>query len=378
MDIDTFDAVIALLYDAAAGHAQWPVALGAMTDLLGGFASTLLVWDNTIQRPVFQSMTDRFDPEAVRLYNEYYGALDRMRQLVPTYAVGQVANSAELINPEEVAKSEFHNDFLIPNGGRFLLGATLSNEPSATASIGIHRGTAQGAFEKADSTLLKRVIPHLARATAIFHRTLSLEAKVRLGQGALDLVPWLVILADAQARVLFMNEPAEAAVRTGDGFRLRGGKLVSSSAKGTEQLHHSIRRAVVESLDRSSGQASSVVVPRREDRGSYAALIARLPRALEGLLANATPAVMIVATDPLSQAMPPEGMLRQLYGLTTAEARVAVDIANGLTIDEIAMRCGVGRETIRTQMKAVFGKTDCRRQAEVASLLARLPNLPNR
>jgi DNA-binding CsgD family transcriptional regulator len=58
------------------------------------------------------------------------------------------------------------------------------------------------------------------------------------------------------------------------------------------------------------------------------------------------------------------------------EARVARGIVEGMTIDEIAARYRVERETIRTQVKAVLDKTGTRRQVEVASLLAGLPSFP--
>jgi DNA-binding CsgD family transcriptional regulator len=79
--------------------------------------------------------------------------------------------------------------------------------------------------------------------------------------------------------------------------------------------------------------------------------------------------------SPITAPEAPDAtLIRGLFDLTASEARVARGITRGLTIDEIATQYGVDRETIRTQIKAVFDKTGTRRQAEVASLLAGLPN----
>ena len=65
-------------------------------------------------------------------------------------------------------------------------------------------------------------------------------------------------------------------------------------------------------------------------------------------------------------------MLRQVFGLSAAEARLAAAIARGRTLDEISHVEGTSRETLRSQLKAIFSKTDTSRQAELVLLLSRL------
>ena len=66
-------------------------------------------------------------------------------------------------------------------------------------------------------------------------------------------------------------------------------------------------------------------------------------------------------------------LLCALFGLTAAEARVAAEIASGAGFDAAAARLNVNRETARSHLRIVFDKTGKRRQAELASLLARFP-----
>jgi DNA-binding CsgD family transcriptional regulator len=54
-----------------------------------------------------------------------------------------------------------------------------------------------------------------------------------------------------------------------------------------------------------------------------------------------------------------------------AEAKLAAKLALGSGIESAAASLGVSRETARTQLKAVFAKTNTRRQAELAALVAR-------
>ncbi len=62
----------------------------------------------------------------------------------------------------------------------------------------------------------------------------------------------------------------------------------------------------------------------------------------------------------------------RMFALTRAEAEVAIGIACGRRVAEIAVDRGVKVETVRTHSKTVFGKTRTRGQAELAALLARL------
>jgi len=61
--------------------------------------------------------------------------------------------------------------------------------------------------------------------------------------------------------------------------------------------------------------------------------------------------------------------LRRLYGLTPAEARLAQALVAGEHLNDIAEHLGITKETARSQLKAVFAKTDTHRQAELVRVL---------
>jgi DNA-binding CsgD family transcriptional regulator len=58
--------------------------------------------------------------------------------------------------------------------------------------------------------------------------------------------------------------------------------------------------------------------------------------------------------------------------------RVACGVAEGLTPEQIAARQGTTRETVRGQLKSVFGKTGVTREAQLAALLAAQGGAPIR
>lgn len=64
--------------------------------------------------------------------------------------------------------------------------------------------------------------------------------------------------------------------------------------------------------------------------------------------------------------------MRDLLGLTLAEARVAALVGSGLPPRDASSRLGITEETARTALKRVFQKTGVSRQSELTRLLARL------
>ena len=73
--------------------------------------------------------------------------------------------------------------------------------------------------------------------------------------------------------------------------------------------------------------------------------------------------------DPEARLAPQAPVLRQVFGLTGAEATVATALASGREAKEIAHMRGVSLGTLRNQLKTIYAKTGARRQAELVALL---------
>ncbi len=61
--------------------------------------------------------------------------------------------------------------------------------------------------------------------------------------------------------------------------------------------------------------------------------------------------------------------LGYLFGLTGAEATLAVLLANGFTLDEAAVELKIRKNTIRAHLRSIFAKTGVRRQTTLIHLL---------
>lgn len=126
---------------------------------------------------------------------------------------------------------------------------------------------------------------------------------------------------------------------------------------------------------------------RAEDGSSLAVLVTPVPNGLMHDLAAAKSAAAV--TEPLAlvlirpvvrRAAPPPAMLSELYGLTPAEAAVAVALAGGASAEDVASVRGVSLMTVRVQIRAVLGKTGSANLRELehtlATLAAHVPQRP--
>jgi DNA-binding CsgD family transcriptional regulator len=84
--------------------------------------------------------------------------------------------------------------------------------------------------------------------------------------------------------------------------------------------------------------------------------------------AEAASCVVVITTVTRPRIASAE-VLRDLFDLTPAEARVAHGIAAGKTVHDLANEAGLALGTIRQQLKSVFGKTGVSRQADLVALL---------
>jgi PAS domain S-box-containing protein len=99
--------------------------------------------------------------------------------------------------------------------------------------------------------------------------------------------------------------------------------------------------------------------------GAREALIGRIVRIeIDGNLG-------ILIVTPIGAPQPPSvDLLKSIFGLTSAEARVAALIASGYSLQQLAERLHISIETARTELKQVYAKVGVSRQAELAAMLA--------
>ena len=86
--------------------------------------------------------------------------------------------------------------------------------------------------------------------------------------------------------------------------------------------------------------------------------------------------IAIILLDLDVHPEPSPRTLQRLFGFTAAETQLAVEMARGHNLLDIARARRLSRTTVRSQLASLFVKTQTRRQADLVALLGRVAILP--
>jgi DNA-binding CsgD family transcriptional regulator len=80
--------------------------------------------------------------------------------------------------------------------------------------------------------------------------------------------------------------------------------------------------------------------------------------------------VVVILVDTEIGSPPHIAAMQMVFRLTDAEARLAAELAAGAPLEAAADRLGIAKETSRSQLKSIFAKAGCHRQAELVAILS--------
>jgi DNA-binding CsgD family transcriptional regulator/PAS domain-containing protein len=332
----------------------------------------LNVQDNQSRRTQVP-VTRGFDDSSVRDYCEHFGAINPYNSFWRNAGTMQ-AFTSDIATTSKVRKSEFYNDFLVRHDRAAGSGVKLFGEPDGHGAL-LSQYSATNAERYAPGMVwaFDRLAPFLKRAIDLNRRLMASDAVARTLGVALDALDLPALVVDSDARVRLSNAKAGALLAIGDMRTDREGRLRMQDAHADSRVRQSIAAVL------SRRNAGSEFCIRTQD-GLLWAVMTMLPIASDSLGGCANgwmsgqESLVLVVVRRLGADVPRESdlLLRDAFGLTQAEARLAARLASGMSLEDAALGLGVTKETARSQLKQVFAKTDMHRQPELVVLLARL------
>src|SRR5262245_14417513 len=186
---------------------------------------------------------------------------------------------------------------------------------------------------------------------------------------AFERVGWGALLIGAEGRLITLNR--EARRHVGSEILIAQGRVAAKHRAANAELTDRI--AAVLSGNGLSATRGGVMLTRPAGLPVMAYVIT-VAEDEGGFPQEARALIVLIDCD--KQSEPSEEILREGFGLTPAETRVAIAFARGLELYEIASQQARSIETVRKSFKAILAKTNTTRQAELARLLARLAQQP--
>lgn len=349
-----FDGFVDRIYEAALFPTIWPSILDELSAATDGNGGSLFA----VRDGYVRAVTSEKHTEVMKLFMTG-GWSERDQTLTRAYAKNHAGflTDSDLYSEEELATNEVYRNFYRKYGLDYRAGTIVPVPTGDSLAFVMHH------IKPVTTDIvqfLDRLRPHLARASLTANR-LGFE-RARAQAEALQALGLPGAVLREGGRLVTANPLFESYVPSL--FQDRRSRL-TISIKAADALFGDAISAL------SAGAVhtvSSIPVSAASDRDPLIVHFVPVRGAARDLFTQSSALLVVTPID--RAAVPTAELLQGLFDLTPAEAKVAHGIGQAHTIEGIAQTIGVGRETIRTQLRAVLEKTGLSRQQELVSLLA--------
>ncbi len=364
---EVYDTLIGHIYDAVFDESAWLPMVQKVDVVLGTNGCHLALFDpdSADPRTAFSRLYKDGAP-AVELEETYLKEYLPIDERVPRLAdmpTGEPRHNQQLFTRDERRRtSATYNDFLVSVGGANQICVRLPNSGCDRDVWTITREASReyGSDERA---AIRGLAGHMGRMVRMRR---ALSAAGALGQDLAEMLDYArggVFVLDAAGWIVECNRRARSMLKAGAGLDDTDGVLRATSKAANDVLRVAMLRAARGS---SRSEASAIRIPTNGDRW-LSVHVSPLSRTAEMLKGRA--AMVAVVLDPWSVPELDLATVRDALGVTASEAEVAVLLAQGRTVDEMAAQRHRSVASVRWHLKQLYAKTGVGRQADLVRVV---------
>lgn len=363
---ETLNALIGHIYDSVLQPERWNETLARITGTLCplSWEAAFILWESSNPPQARFVAATGLAAGVQEIYAAVYaGNHDWSRKLM-RYSNGSVVDSNDIMTREEFAESDFFRNFLAPWGIDRLVCILLDRRGGERLGLIV-----SGPGDR-DVDRLKRglrvLAPHIQRAMRISDRIASLELAAGAARAAADFAPFAIFGLDDQLNIITANSRAVQYADAGV-IQITQDRFAFTHPASQKKLLDLVRGHTPAGLAFQAVGTSGAECP---------VLVARVtPQSVQQIGGFGAGASLIITLGSAPGETPVVEIDRvaQWFALTPAEARLAVALAAGQTLQAYAAERAVTLNAVRFLLKGVFRKTGATSQAQLVATLARLP-----
>ena len=345
---------------AAIGVGSWQKAVDGVADLTHS-ARAQLIGANGANQIAFIWGAEY----SKKAYKEYLAINADSPKINPRWWATEAFRELEVVGDSEYDKiypKLLNSDYLdysrrwdMPHGCQ----TVVSRAKNFNTALLALRSKADGRANEETYAAMAHIAPQVAAAVNLA-RNLDTQQQLLLAN-AFEGLSATAIICDLKLRLLSITESAQTLFLSNNFISIEGGKISSPISLGKKKIEGALARLI-------AGHSEVTVVLRAGVEGENSVVLDfHLLPAMENSLFQA-PRVIITSR----KFAKPFGLqlLNEIYSLTEAEAEIARDLVSGKSRQEIADKRDVSIETIRSQIKNIFSKTDVSREIELVSKIS--------
>ena len=367
---EAFEHILASLHEAVLDDTHWPTASALIDDALGVHGNCLVYGDANAREDIRIYYAGFFyhgerHCEWEREYFDVYFPLDERIPRLLQLPDSQLAHMADLFSEEELKTSAVYNDFSTRVHAQNSIDVRLDGPDGSCITWGVNDPLDGSGWSSARLDSIRRLLPHI-RQFVSFRQALS--GAGALGASLMELLETTgsgIIQLDRRGRIVEVNDRARDLLRSGDGLFDERGFLFARTLEDNAHLQELLKRALPPY--RTQGVSGSTVV----SRASALPLVLHVnpvDRQESDIRVWPVAALMLVV-DPASRRRIDPAMAEAALGLTGMESQVAVMLAEGMSVSNIAAATDRKESTIRWHVRNMFTKLGLSRQTDLVRLL---------
>lgn len=373
ISVESFSELLAVLYSAPLQPERWERFLDLLCEHTQSRSSFLICADSRAGLSVRAEGGVPHDPAAIAAYAaEYSGRDPYMLPLIKSGATG-VIDPETLLSRTELEESDMYRYLNAPLGYRYPGIVALTCTLRRLEVISFWRSGEEGYLDSNSVRLLELLVPHIQSAMEIRQALGTAHARAQGAEAMADASETPTFLLNGDGELLHANAAAREMLSEEDSLTLQKGVLTAAKSSMCKPLRGLLAGAK-SNAGATAGGLSGFGVPRplSLERVSGRRALQLLASPVTGYVGGS---VLLLATDPERPVVLRDDVLREHYGLTSAETEVANGLLTGFALKEIAALGKVTVGTLRDQIKSILAKTGTGKQSELVTLLMKLPKL---
>ncbi|MHA6195207.1 helix-turn-helix transcriptional regulator [Pseudomonas wadenswilerensis] len=362
-----YEHLIGTIYEAALDTRRMTEALQQLRALFQANFVTLIlrVADEPFLSPMMVAGDIELGEGGVNHYAYY--AKSTLFDKLPT---DRVFTIDDLMSEAEWLNSSFYLLYCEPYGCHQMLGVDISMPDGGVLRLRINRQREQARFGEAQRAMCAMLMPHLRRALHMHSLLDRSESLGSLYSQTISRLAVATIVLDESGSVLQLNPVAREILDSNDGLKLVGGRLEATYPSDNRELSRLVRNAFTRARqgEGDSVGAEAMSVSRPSGQVNLGVVVELIP-SQELLDGKGKPTVMVYVRDAVGKSLVSNVVTSQLYHLTPAETALALELANGLSLEEASELLNIRRNTARAHLRSIFSKTGVRRQTELVRIM---------
>ena len=373
-----FERLLDALHACAFDDSRWDAASGLVDAFCGTKGNHLVFGDGAAPGGVdifFARFCYRGERRA-DLEREYFGewhGVDERLPRIRRLADGRLASVRELLGEAAMKTGALYNELMARTDTCDSLNLRLDGPAGSRIVWAFADPVGAEGWSSARVERIRTLLPYLRHFVRVRHALAGANALGASLAALLDSVGTGVIQLDRRGRVTAASDRARALLRAGAGLADRDGGLRALLPAEDAALQGLLARALPASG--GPGAGGSMTVSRGERASRLALHVSPLREAGPEPREPDAGAVVLVVEPPGRPGLDPE-RVGALLGLTPRESHLAVALAEGRTVQDVARETGRSVNTVRWHRQRIYAKLGLHRQAELARMVAAIAEVP--